>query len=139
MGCICVPAPSRGGGEEGGAGEKLGPISLRAVTWAGTGFQTFKPQSAQSLLIPGLGERLVPAGEGLLWGSGEVWRGACRDRLEAAGPGLSPQGQGPVSCPPAASPLLLSILYYRSSMNSYPTRLLYTSRGGLNSESNPAD
>lgn len=61
--------PLLGRGEEGGSGEKLGPISLGAVTWAGTGFQTFKPQSAQSLLIPGLGERLVPAGEGLLWGS----------------------------------------------------------------------
>ena len=41
--------PVLGRGKDKGTGEKLGPIPLRAVTWAGTGFQTCKPQSAQSL------------------------------------------------------------------------------------------
>lgn len=41
--------PLPGSGKAGGAGEELGPTPLRAVTWAGTDFQTCKPQSAQSL------------------------------------------------------------------------------------------
>lgn len=67
---------------------------------------------SESLLIPGPGEKLEPAGESLRWGDpGEVWRGACRDRLEAAGPGLSLWDQGPISCPPPRPvfPLLLSM------------------------------
>lgn len=41
--------PLLGRGSGGGAGELLGPTPLGAVTWAGTGFQKCKPQSAQSL------------------------------------------------------------------------------------------
>lgn len=47
-GCLCMPAPSQEW-EGWGAGEELGPTLFRAMTWAGTGFQTYKPQSAQSL------------------------------------------------------------------------------------------
>lgn len=47
-GCLCMLAPSQEG-EGRGAGEELGPTLFRAMTWAGTGFQTYKPQSAQSL------------------------------------------------------------------------------------------
>lgn len=119
---VCLPPPRKGDGC--GAGEELGPTRLRAMTWAGTGFQTCKPQSAQSLLIPGPGERLQPAGEGLLWGdSGEVWRGACRDRLEAAGPGLFRQNQGPVSCPLPVSPATPAFLAFRAHHRSSITRI----------------
>lgn len=47
-GCLCMLGPSQEG-KEWGAGEELGPTLFRAMTWAGTGFQTYKPQSAQSL------------------------------------------------------------------------------------------
>lgn len=40
--------PPLGRGKGGGAWEELGPTLPRAVTWAGTSFQTCKPQSVQS-------------------------------------------------------------------------------------------
>lgn len=76
MDLSACPFPGRGKDE--GTGEKLRPNLLRAVTWAGTGFQTLQTAvCSESLLIPGLGGRLEPAGEDLLRGGrgcpGEVW------------------------------------------------------------------
>lgn len=78
---------------------------------------------SEFLLIPGQRERLEPAGEGLLRGDpGEVWWGACRDRLEAAGPGLSLQELGPESHPRLCPHFLASHAHCRSSTNSYTAR-----------------
>lgn len=95
-----MPAPPREGDGTGCWGE-AGPHSSRGSDVGRNRLSDLQTAvCSESLLIPGLGERLEPTEEGLRQGHpGEVWRGAHRDRLEAARP-LPP---GPGSCVPSPS------------------------------------
>lgn len=70
-----------------------GPTPLGVVTWAGTGSQTCKPQSAWSFISSRTGKGVGASRRGLLWGSRRgIERGVART-------GFRLPGQGPASCP----------------------------------------
>lgn len=101
---MCLPPPGKGEGR--GRWGGAGPHSSRGSDVGRNRLSDLQTAvCSESLLIPGPGERLEPEGAFLLPGDpGEVWRGACRERLGAAGPDLSPQNQGPVFHPDLGPP-----------------------------------